>query len=414
MNRTAIAVEIAATKVSAVAAELCNEEIVLLHAFHTMPHQGVLRGRIVEPGVVSACLESCLRVVEESSRRRRTQVALAIGGLRCELVRATETLRPDPPDKPISQEDLDELFEKCMDHVEEERPESEAFAIDPIYYETEDRGTVDNPLGLRTFALHVDSAVHCAAVEDLEALDACLQHAGKTPGLRVASAVAAGYGSLREHEMNSGALVVDLGHDSTRAAYFESRVCAYAFTTPLGARHLTSDLAMLLEIDPAEAEQLKLRNGRALASNAGRGETLNVSGIEVGTNVRVDHYDICRIIESRMRETARAIRNGFAITQPWLRSTNPSLTLVGGGSLLPDCEELFAQEFPEFHVRLGEPRFQAENLRLVRDPRYAAAVGAATYALRVGAPFFEPMGRFAAVRERIQEYSAKLLGRPSD
>jgi cell division protein FtsA len=95
----------------------------------------------------------------------------------------------------------------------------------------------------------------------------------------IAAPYAAGLASLSEDEATFGALVLDLGAGVTGVARFADRRLQQLAILPLGAQHVTQDLAFGLSTGRAQAERLKTLYGGVLARAGDARQQLEVPGL---------------------------------------------------------------------------------------------------------------------------------------
>jgi cell division protein FtsA len=130
---------------------------------------------------------------------------------------------------------------------------------------------------------------------------------------------------------------------------------------------------MALRTPTAEAENIKIRHGVALRQLADPNETIEVPGIgDRGPRV-MSRQTLAEVIEPRVEEL-------FSLVQQVLRESgfeellSSGLVLTGGSAVMRGMVEL-GEEIFHMPVRLGVPRYTGGLADVVRNPRYATAVG---------------------------------------
>ena len=71
---------------------------------------------------------------------------------------------------------------------------------------------------------------------------------------------------LDSNEMNDNIMLLDIGAGNTDIGVFEGNGFVYTNTIPLGGNSITSDIALVLNIEEEEAEKLKRQYGLAMKS----------------------------------------------------------------------------------------------------------------------------------------------------
>ncbi|RPJ43630.1 MAG: hypothetical protein EHM19_08325 [Candidatus Latescibacterota bacterium] len=130
----------------------------------------------------------------------------------------------------------------------------------------------------------------------------------------------------------------------------------------------------------SEAEELKIRHGHAITSQAATDREIEVPGIGGRADRAISHQVLCTIIESRMEEilelTAREARKTEI-----LDLLGAGAVVTGGAALLPGVAEM-AESIFEMPVKIGSPRRIGGLIDEVNTSRFSTAVGLAQYGWR--------------------------------
>jgi cell division protein FtsA len=172
----------------------------------------------------------------------------------------------------------------------------------------------------------------------------------------IAAPYAAGLASLSEDEATFGALVLDLGAGTTGVARFADGRLQQLATLPLGANHITQDLAFGLGTGRAQAERLKTLYGSVLPRSGDTRQHLEVPGIGDPAQPPVQIVSRARlteIIRPRAEEIFQLARARIDLDH--LPITGRRVVLTGGGSQLEGIVEL-AEETFGMPARLGRAR----------------------------------------------------------
>ena len=136
---------------------------------------------------------------------------------------------------------------------------------------------------------------------------------------------------------------------------------------------ITNDIAMALRTPTAEAEAIKTRHGVALRQLADPNEMIAVPGIGDRAPRVMSRQTLAEVIEPRVEEL-------FSLVQQVMRASgceellSSGSVLTGGSSVLRGMTELGEEVF-HMPVRIGVPRYSGGLAGVVRNPRYATAMG---------------------------------------
>ena len=142
---------------------------------------------------------------------------------------------------------------------------------------------------------------------------------------------------LSASEKRSGCALVDLGADTTSVSIYTNNILRKLIVLPIGSNNATIDLAKTLNIttEPEEAENLKVKYGRAWTENA---ETSKNNIISISHDRSTTEYQICSTIEARYEEI---ILNIWAQIMEYKDKLTSGIIVTGGGSQIKQFDEAF-------------------------------------------------------------------------
>jgi len=164
-------------------------------------------------------------------------------------------------------------------------------------------------------------------------------------------------------ERREGVAVVDIGGWTTEVIAVKDTERLIVESLPFGGAYLTRDIARVLGISLAEAEQLKLMHGVAHVQEAADVEVLSLPS-ENG-EVYLRQTELAQILEARLEEILTLVRSRLEDL-----TLDPLATYVftGGTAAMPGFTGLVRRLFPG-SVRIGYPQYMG-----VRHPSLSGAV----------------------------------------
>ena len=182
--------------------------------------------------------------------------------------------------------------------------------------------------------------------------------------------------ALTPDQRELGGTVLDIGAATTGVAVFSNGRVIFTDTVPLGAGHVTKDIARGLTTPPTVAERLKTLHGSCIIAPADDAEVLAVPLIGEDDENAVNHLPrsmLNTIIKPRMEEIFELVRDKLAAFE---RDGGAARTVVltGGGSQLGGIGELAAHMF-ERPATLGRPHGVAGLAEAVSGPAFSVASG---------------------------------------
>ena len=203
----------------------------------------------------------------------------------------------------------------------------------------------------------------CVKDTDLEISDLVLQP--------LASAAAV----MSAEELEAGVAIVDIGGGTTDLAVFYDGILKHTAVIPYAGVNITMDIKNGLNVLKAQAEQLKVQFGNALANEAPNNEFITIPGIRGAAPREISTKNLAHIIESRMEEILEYVV--YHLRQIGLdKKLGGGIILTGGGSQLKHLKQL-TEYLTGYSARLGHPN---EHLASGYDaeldkPIYATCIG---------------------------------------
>ncbi|WP_417243111.1 cell division protein FtsA [Celeribacter sp.] len=303
----------------------------------------------------------------------------------------------------VSEQDVARVLAACEQpdygaHREVLHAQPVNFALDHRSGLGDPRGQIGQTLACDMHMLTVDSAtiqnlLYCIKRCDLEV-------AGLASGAYVS-----GISALVEDEQELGAACVDLGGGATDVSIFMKKHMIYADSVRMGGEHVTSDIAMGLQIPTTTAERIKTFYGGVHATGMDDREMIEVGGDSGDWDKdrrTVSRSDLIAIMRPRVEEILEGVRERLDAAG-FEHLPSQQIVLTGGGSQIPGLETL-APKILGQQVRIGRP------LRVQGLPQ--AATGAA-FASAVGLCLFaaNPQDEWWDFEVPVDSYPARSLKR---
>ena len=245
---------------------------------------------------------------------------------------------------------------------------------------------LDDPTGRIGKRLEVETRDYAVSTSLLNALRDAAERAGAHVQALVPAAVAAAAATLRDIEREDGALLVDIGSMTSDIAYYRNGELRELASVPFGGQHITLDLAQLLDISEADAEDLQWQHG------ATDPFSVAVDGIEWGSRGiatlqrlaargRVPAPAVQAIAGARLRIIAEQLGETLATL-----GVNPRLdamrgvVLTGGAAKLTGIDAVLADALGVPVRRAGV--LAAEGFPEIPDPAVSASIGLLRYCAR--------------------------------
>ncbi len=211
----------------------------------------------------------------------------------------------------------------------------------------------------------------------------CLRHCHIDIKGIMPSAIASGFATLVEDEIDLGVILIDFGSHYTNIAIFADGDVVHTESIPIGSASITNDLSHGLSTSWVAAERIKILHGSTM-------ETTDDARIMIDVPQMDDHHHegliqvrrslVTAIIKPRVEEILELVKKRLEKSEV-PKAASRRVVITGGGSQLPGLREL-ANQILQKQCRLGKPLplfHSKENYHL---PSFATASGLLTFALR--------------------------------
>lgn len=194
----------------------------------------------------------------------------------------------------------------------------------------------------------------------------------------IISSIASGTILTTEAEKRQGTLVIDIGSGTTDYALYRNGKVQRTGVISVGGDHITNDLSLGLRISRKIAENLKLREGKAILDKNDKNDAVLLLGDLTIGDRPVPRCSINNIIHARMEELFMILKNrlGSYLSPQQLPG---GVVITGGTSRLPFIE-ILAEETLGVPARIAtSPSWVAKGE--LQHPEYACALGLLHYGL---------------------------------
>lgn len=370
------AVEIGTSKITVLIGAQTDREVVVI-GFGECAARGVIKGSVVDYREASKCVAAALKAAERTANQRIDHVYLAQSGGHLDGFYNEVSVSVRAANNMIEAEDIAKVCDlargknlprgRCI--VQEIR---RPFRVDGRLVPASPVNLVGQKLEVGYWTVHGDEQriadhLHVVAGFNLEVQELIL------------SSVAAGAIVTNPEERQHGVLAIDIGAGTTDFVLYRNGVPHTTGVLAVGGGHITNDLSIGLRLTQAQAEDIKLRYGRAVVQNRDKSERVWLHGNYSIGDRHFARQEIEKITAARAWELMDVVRRklGNAFLP---ESCSAGVVLTGGAAKLPALTECAANVFGT-QARLGEAVLQVhENLR---DPGCHTALGVLYHGISV-------------------------------
>lgn len=275
-------------------------------------------------------LTNIVKKLETTLKAKIAHVYVGVGGQSIRSVRNTN-VKELPQDTIITTDMVNELMDanrsmqypeqEILDAATQEYKIDNQYQLDPVGIQcTRLEGNFLNILWRKTFYRNINK---------------CFENAGIAIAEMYLSPLALADAVLTDAERRGGAVLVDLGADTTTVCVYYKNILRHLAVLPLGSNNITKDISSL-QMEEKDAEKMKLQYASAFteANEIDKNKTYPIDGER-----RVDMAKFVDIVESRVEEI---IANVWCqVPTEFYDKLMGGIILTGGGANLKNIERAF-------------------------------------------------------------------------
>lgn len=254
-------------------------------------------------------------------------------------------------------------------------PGSEIIHVMPQDYVVDYEDGIKDPVGMSGVKLEADFHVITAQTNAINNVNKCIMRAGLKIDNLILEPLASSLAVLSDEEKEAGVCLVDIGGGTTDIALFYDNIIRHTAVIPFGGNIITTDIKQGCSVMQHQAEQLKVRFGKAIAEEANPNEIVSIPGLRNRPPKEISIKNLAHIIEARMEEIIELVHTEI-ITCGYENKLAGGLVITGGGSQLQNVQQLF-EYMTGMDARIGYPNehLGKSKIEAVKSPMYATGIG---------------------------------------
>lgn len=374
-NRIFFSLDVGSSNIRIVAAQFDSEGKMNIIGAVSGPSAGVRRGSVIDIEENSQSIRSAADKLESIIEQKIKNTVLGIGGTEIRINDSKGVIAIGRSNGEVSEDDIGRVLESAQNASMPVN--NETIHVVPKEYKLDDQSRIKNPIGMHGIRLEVEALMIEDSATHLSNLTKSVSQAGISVGDAVVNPLASAMAVLDKNERELGVAVIDIGGGTTSISIFEEGDLTYVSVLPVGAGHITNDIAIGLRVPIETAEKVKLQYGSAFPENISKREMIDLSSIDSQEQGEVSRYHVAEIIEARLGEIFEMV-NG-ELKKIGKSGLLPSgAVIVGGGAEIHDIVN-FAKDSLGLPAKVGYPKGISGIVDKVDSPSFAASIGLLGY-----------------------------------
>jgi len=403
-----VGIDIGSSSIKVVVAEqVRGEEAPRVIAVATNPSSGIRRGVIIDADDISKVLSETLQAAQRMGGVNFSHAILNIGGADIAFQNSKGVVAVGRADGEVIEDDINRVINEAQ--VIPLPMNKEIIHVIPRKYRLDDQDNIKDPLGMKGVRLEVDALIIQTSSSQVKNITKCAYQAGIEIEDLALEPLAASTAILTKKQKELGVMLVNIGAGTTSLAVYEEGELVHVAIIPVGAGHITNDIAIGLRTSVDVAEKIKLEYGCALARDVNKKEGIDLSKFDTQEDEVVSRHHVAEIIEARLEEIFDFVLKELKdIGRAGLLPAGA--VLVGGGARMPQIVEL-AKERLRLPIQIGFPTGFGGILDKVDDPSFATVAGLVLWGKELpGRKQHGPAQAFGGISKNASQTMDKMRG----
>lgn len=379
-NKIVVGLDIGTTKIAAIVGRK-NEhgKLEVLGVGQAPSDGGVIRGMVANIDKTVRAINKALTIAEEQSGVDISSVNVGIAGHHIKSSMHHGSIILDNPEHEISKKDVDRLTGDMYKMVTP--PGNEIIHVMPQDYTVDYEPGFKDPVGMTGVRLEADFHVITAHKTAIANINKCVQRSGVSNNVEldienlILEPIASSMSVLSDEDKEAGVVLVDIGGGTTDVAIFHDGIIRHTAVIPFGGNIITQDIKDGLGVMQNQAEQLKVKFGKAIDAEAKSNEIVAIPGLRGRAPKEISLKNLAGIIQARMEDIVELVDQEI-IRSGYKQKLAAGMVLTGGGGKLQYAIQLF-EYMTGMDVHLGIPNehLGKSGFDFVKSPMYSTGIG---------------------------------------
>ena len=358
-----------------------------------VPAKGMKKSVIVDLDQVLSTISQSLDAAERMAGFDVRSVYVAVSGTHVVSKNSKGVVAVAAPDQEITAHDVERVIEAAR--AISLPADTKIIHVIPRDFKVDSQEGIKDPVGMTGVRFESEAHIITGMSTTLRNLEKVINDLGLEVEGFVFAGLAAAEVVLSETEKELGAVVVDMGAGTTSISAYVDGALEYSGSVPVGARHITQDIALGCRISLDNAEKVKVllsaeKDQGIFKPRAGESKEemmrrrkkadkldLAQNGIHEGIDTLSKRTVIEGIMIPRMKEIFELI--GKDLEKHGVLDKIPAgIILCGGGAHTINIVDV-AKRVLNLPVRIGEPFAMKGLVTDIQGPAFTVSIGLLLY-----------------------------------
>lgn len=369
-----IGLDIGTTKVVAIAGRKNEFGKLEILGFGKAESAGVSHGVVMN---IEQCIKSIQQAIEKCAQSNPhlelKEMYVGIAGQHIKSLQTRGDRVRSNTDGEINKEDINQLI---RDQYKTYIPAGDQIIdIIPQDFSVDNTSNVLDPIGMSGVKVGANFHIITGDRNAIRNIKRCVDKSGLITRDIVLQPLASAAAVMNDEDLEAGVAIVDIGGGTTDMAVFYDGILKHTAVIPYAGVNITNDIRNGLGVLRAQAEQMKVQFGTALADEANNNAYITIPGLRGLPPKEISVKNLSHIIQARMQEILDYVV--YHLKQIDLdKRLYGGIILTGGGAQLQNLIQL-TEYVTGLGARLGYPNehLAGGHAEALMNPMYSTCIG---------------------------------------
>src|SRR3989339_31304 len=372
------AIDIGSSKIATIVGlESKEDEQLRIIGFNSTPSRGVKKGLVVDIDKVTESVIESIEKAERMAGQKIHHTLVSVGGPHISSLNSRGVVAVADSQGEISETDINRVIEAAR--AISLSTTRQIIEVSPRDFVVDGQEGIKNPIGMSGVRLEVETHIITASHTNLKNIDRCMDNVGVQNQGFIFAGLASSESVLTDTEKELGVVCVDIGGGKTDVALYVDGSLSYSSSIPIGAKHITNDIAVGLRVSLDSAEKIKLFLSKKLGHQTEKSKQKidELDFHELLLPEQTEKIDVKVLIDGiigpRLEEIFRLVSDEI-VKSNFIEHIPSGLVITGGGALTVGILEM-GRKVIGLPIRIGIPSGITGLVDEIIDPQFSTTVG---------------------------------------
>jgi cell division protein FtsA len=338
-------IELGTASVKCIIFKINDDNISEILSFSKLISAGIHNGVIINISKASDAVRSCISNAEKKANLSLKKINIVLEQPEFLCTKLSKNKKIDG--SKIHKDDIDFLLKEAKKQVTLNDENQSIVHIFNHNYIVDGKIFIEEPIGVYANYLSHEMTFIAMPKNNIRNINQVFSNCDIEIERLISSTFATGVKLLNNNQLKYGSVIIDIGFEKTSLGLFKDLTLVNSITFPIGANHLTKDIAKVCSLTLEESENLRNNIDFSFSNNQELFDENNYLKKIYFSNSsyrKISKSLILNIAQSRIDEIFEIIKKHIVATGININS-DYSIILVGGGSNLINIEKLCSNLF---------------------------------------------------------------------